>query len=362
VWICGNVRALPPRFPIDGVPREIHAPNLQPGARALVQRLPWGEILFVGHDALVLTGLRHIVVNALALSGALALLAGLAGAAALSVRPLRRIDALRGASRAVLDGDLSVRLPVSRRRDEIDMLAGVANAMMDETERLLWEVKSVGDNVAHDLRTPLTRLRALLYRAVQEAKAAGGEHAMIEQALGETDELLARFRALQRIGEIERRDRQASFAPVRLQEVLEHVVELHAPLAEDRGVDLAADIAADAPQVRADATLLFEAVSNLVDNALKFTPPGGRVSVGLANQAEGPRIEVRDNGPGVPEAERDSVLQRFYRGRRAAGAPGSGLGLSIVAAIARLHQFTLSLDDAGPGLRVTLDCWPPVQT
>ncbi|HEX3886625.1 MAG TPA: ATP-binding protein, partial [Phenylobacterium sp.] len=182
--------------------------------------------------------------------------------------------------------------------------------------------------------------------------------AMIDQALAETDELLVRFRAMQRIGEIERRDRQAFFEPVRLQNVLAHVIELHEPLAEDRGVALAAEIAADAPEVSADPTLLFEAVSNLVDNALKFTPRGGRVCLRLTAREEGPRIEVADNGPGVPQDERDAVLQRFYRTQRARAEPGSGLGLSIVAAIARLHHFTLVLEDAHPGLRVALNCWP----
>lgn len=358
VWISGNVRRLPAGLPIDGAPREVHAAGLQPGARALAQRMPWGEVLYVGHDALVLTGLRKIIVNALALSGGLILVLGLAAAAALSLRPLQRIDTLRAASRAALKGELGVRLPVSRRRDEIDMLAGVANAMMDETERLLWEVKSVGDNVAHDLRTPLNRLRALLYRVHQETQLQGAERGMIDQALAETDEMLTRFRALQRIGEIERRDRQAFFEPVRLQSVLEHVIELHEPLAEDRGVVLATDITADAPEVSADPTLLFEAVSNLVDNALKFTPRGGRVTVRLAVREEGPRIEVADNGPGVPEAEREAVLQRFYRAARSRTDPGLGLGLSIVTAIARMHHFTLVLDDARPGLLVALNCWP----
>nr|MEA2797064.1 hypothetical protein [Phenylobacterium sp.] len=358
VWIAGNVRALPPGLPIDGKTRELHERGLQPGARASVTRLPWGEILFVGHDALVLTGLRTIIVNALAVSGVLILIFGLAAAAALSLVPLRRIEDLREASRAALKGQLGVRLPVSQRRDEIDMLAGVANAMMDESERLLWEVKSVGENVAHDLRTPLNRLRALLYRVSQETKAEGAERQMIDQALAETDDLLARFRALQRIGEIERRDRQAFFEPVRLQSIVEHVLELHEPLAEDRGVALDAEMAADAPAVSADPTLLFEAVSNLVDNALKFTPRGGHVRLRLAAREQGPSIEVADNGPGVAEADREAVLQRFYRAKRTANEPGSGLGLSIVTAIARLHHFTLVLEDARPGLRVTLHCWP----
>ncbi|WP_133255001.1 sensor histidine kinase [Phenylobacterium hankyongense] len=358
VWIAGNIHALPAGLPMDGNPRQIHVHGLQPGARALVTQTPWGETLFVGHDALVLSGLRAILINALAISGAAILLLGLAAAAALSVPPLRRIENLREASRAALEGQIGVRLPVSRRRDEIDMLAGLANAMMDESERLLWEVKSVGENVAHDLRTPLNRLRALLYRVRQETRLEGAEREMIDQALAETDDLLVRFRALQRIGEIERRDRQAFFEQVRLQQVLDDVIELHEPLAEDRGVSLERDIQADVPTVSADPTLLFEAVSNLVDNALKFTPRGGRVRLRLVAREQGPRIEVLDNGPGVPEGERDAVLQRFYRAQRTRTEPGSGLGLSIVTAIARLHHFTLSLDDAKPGLRVALDCWP----
>jgi signal transduction histidine kinase len=216
--IAGNVRHLPPAPILDAAPHDLQEAGFQPGARALVERLPSGQILLVAHDAKVLSGLREIIINALAVSGAAILLLGLAAAALLSLAPLRRIDHLRAASRAALKGELGVRLPVSHRRDEIDMLAGLANAMMDETERLLWEVKSVGDNVAHDLRTPLNRLRALLYRVSQETKLEGCDRQMVDQALDETDALLVRFRALLRIGEIERRDRQACFEPVHLAE------------------------------------------------------------------------------------------------------------------------------------------------
>ena len=356
--IAGNVSHLPQGAVIDGAPRDLQEAGFQPGARALVERLPSGRILLVAHDAKVLSGLREIIINALAVSGAAILLLGLTAAALLSLAPLRRIDHLRAASRAALKGKLGVRLPVSRRRDEIDMLAGLANAMMDETERLLWEVKSVGDNVAHDLRTPLNRLRALLYRVSQETRLVGGDREMIEQALEETDSLLVRFRALLRIGEIERRDRQACFESIHLQSVLEHVLEAYEPLAEDREVVLACEITPGAPAVFADPALLFEAISNLVDNALKFTPAGGRVTLRLKVCDQGPRIEVADNGPGVPEGEREAVLKRFYRSERARTEPGSGLGLAIVTAIARLHHFDLSLADAKPGLRIALDCWP----
>jgi signal transduction histidine kinase len=357
-WIAGNYTRLPPTAKWDGVPREFKERGLQPGARALVRELPWGQVLFVGHDSRVLGGFRTVVINALVLSGVVMLIIGLGAGALLSLSPLRRIESLRNASRAALFGRLGVRLPVSKRRDEIDMLAGVANAMMDETERLLFEVKSVGDNVAHDLRTPLTRLRARLYRLQQEAELGGDARRMLDEAVTEIDALLVRFRALLRIGEIEGRDRRAGFEPVSLKSVLQQVYEFHEPFAEDRGVVLKTHIADDAADVAADRALLFEALSNLVENAVKFTPAGGEVGIALVNREEGPRIEVTDSGPGVPTDEREAVMKRFYRSERTRATPGSGLGLSVVTAIVRLHGFDVWLDDAKPGLRVSLDCWP----
>ena len=356
-WIAGNVRRLPLHAPLDGVPRTLREPGFQPGARALAERLPSGEILFVGFDAKVLTGLRSILLESLIWSGALITILGLSLGAALSLGPLRRIQAVQDASLPILEGDVGARLPTSGRRDEIDMLAGIANRMMDEVERLLWAVKSVGDNVAHDLRTPLTRLRAVLYRARQTTGPDDPHFDMISQALAETDALLARFKAIQRISEIDRRERRAGFAAVPLKALVEEIGELYGPLAEDRGLSLIAEAEA-ASDVMADRELLFEAFSNLVDNAVKFTPSGGAVRLRLTYPPPGPRLEIIDSGPGVPEAEREAVLERFYRGARERDTPGSGLGLSIVAAIVRLHDYRLVLGDAKPGLRVTLDCWP----
>ena len=360
-WIAGNVHALPPHVPPDGVPRELREKGFQPGARALEERLASGEILFVGFDAKTLAGLRAIILSSLIWSGALIIPLGLGLGAALSLGPLKRIGAVQQASLPILDGDLSARLPTSNRRDEIDMLAGIANGMMDEVERLLWAVKSVGDNVAHDLRTPLTRLRALLYRVRQEAGVGDSHRAMLEQALSETDALLGRFKAIQRISEIDRRERRAGFAPVRLQALVEEIGDLYGPVAEEQGLNLVID-ADRVGESLGDRELLFEALSNLVGNALKFTPPGGEVRLTLTARPEGPRLEISDNGPGVPENEREAVLQRFYRGHVEGDIPGSGLGLSIVAAVARLHDFRLVLGDAEPGLKVTLDCWPAAMT
>jgi signal transduction histidine kinase len=357
VWITGNVRELPARLPIDGAPRNLQGRQFQPGARGLAQRLPWGEVLVVGFDAKTLAGLRDIILQSLLVSGGLIILLGLGLGAAMSVAPLRRVRDVQDASRLIMEGDLTARLPITGHHDEIDMLASIANTMMAEVERLLGEVKSVGDNVAHDLRTPLNRLRGLLYRAEQSFEGEDARRILLTQALRETDELLSRFRALQRIAEIDRRERRAGFAEVELAGLLADVVELYAPLAEDRGQVLELKAARTDP-IQADRELLFEALSNLLANAIKFTPENGRIRIALAACADGPRIEIADSGPGVASEERDSVLQRFYRSRRDQATPGSGLGLSIVAAVFRLHDFRLALADAEPGLRVVIDCWP----
>jgi signal transduction histidine kinase len=356
-WIAGNVRRLPPSVILDGRPRELQEKGFQPGARALAERLPWGEVLFVGFDAKTLTGVRRILEKSLIVSGALIFVLGMAVSAAVSLDPLRRVRDIQKASEPILAGDVSARLPVSSRQDELDMLASISNRMMDEVERLLWQVKSVGDHVAHDLRTPLNRLRALLYRMRQERADADPGAPQLDQALQEIDTVLVRFKAIQRIGEIDRRERRAGFRAVCLDELVEELGAFYEPLAEDRGVELKLKIQ-DTREILADRELLFEAVANLVGNAIKFTPPGGRIHLALKCSAQGPAIEVSDNGPGVPEEEREVVIQRFYRGRHSQGTPGSGLGLSIVCAIARLHDFRLRLADARPGLRATLECWP----
>ncbi|MGA0601280.1 sensor histidine kinase [Caulobacter sp. KR2-114] len=358
VWITGNVRALPPRLPVDGRPRELKVKGLEPGARGLAERLPWGEVLFVGFNAKVLTGLRNILLTSLIWSAGIIILAGLGLGALLSLGPLRRIAEVQAACRRVIDGDFASRLPVSRRRDEVDMLAATVNGMVTETERLLAEVKSVGDNVAHDLRTPLTRLRARLHRLCEGIADDDPGKATVREALGETDALLTRFRALQRIAQIDRLKRRAGFGPVRLDVFCADLIDLFAPLAEDAGLTFAADLAA-VGEISADRELLFEALTNLVGNAIKFTPAGGKVRLVLSRQPHGPRLEILDTGPGVAPEDREAVLQRFHRVRTGdAGPAGSGLGLSIVAAIARLHDYRLTLADANPGLRVILDCWP----
>lgn len=360
VWITGNVESLPRGMPIDGQPHELQAQGgIPPDARALGERLPWGEILIVGRDVTQLAEVRWIILRALLWSGALVTVIGLAGATVLSVPPLRRIRAVQEASTAIMRGNLAVRLPNAGRRDELDMLAAIVNTMMDEIQGLMADAKSVGDSIAHDLRTPLTRLRLLLHRVQQESHLPAHHRAALDEALSEADALLSRFHALMRISEIDNQRRRAGFANVDLRAIVEQAKTLYEPLAEDCGLTL--DTIAEARgEISADAELLFEALSNLIDNAIKFTPAGGHIVLRLSRTVDGLLLEVIDDGPGIESAERGLAVQRFYRSQRDQRSPGAGLGLSIVAAITRLHAFTLTLEDAGPGLRVALQCWPKV--
>lgn len=255
-------------------------------------------------------------------------------------------------------GELSVRMPIAGRRDELDLFAGMVNAMIEEVERLLGEAKSANDAVAHDLRTPLARVRTLLHRVLQADETAASSRDAISQAMTELDLTLERFRALLRISEIEAQARRAGFRPVDLAEVLRQAIELYEPLAEARGIGLRLRLAEVAP-VDGDDKLLFEAVSNLIDNAIKFSPAGGEVEIALRPVAGAMEIAIEDRGPGIAPEERQVVLLRFHRGGGAGPVAGSGLGLSIVAAIARLHRVELRLEDNRPGLRAVLACPPP---
>jgi signal transduction histidine kinase len=321
-------------------------------ARLIARRLSSGEVLVVGRDVNQLQEMRGIIAAALIWSGGAVILVGLACGVALSLRPLQRLQTLQAACGEIADGDLTRRLPTSGRHDELDMFAATVNYTMGEVERLMGEVKGATETIAHDLRTPLTRARAQLHRLQQAPSASPADLARIT---AELDTVLERFHALMRITELEARERHGGFAPTDLSRLLADVADLYQPLAEASGVNFELETAAPVV-VDADPKLLFEAVSNLLDNGIKFAGKDGRVRLRLA--PGGPQIIVEDDGPGIPEAEKGAVLQRFYRSRRDRMVPGSGLGLSIAAAIVRLHRFELALADAHPGLRAVIDCRP----
>ena len=363
-YVDGNIERVPDDLPVDGT---IHAlPNgldrrgrtAREPARGLAMRLDGGEVLVIARDTSVVDQVAVIIRKASLWGLTLTIIPGLIGGLLLSRRPLQRVREIEAAIEPIARGDLGRRLPVSRRGDEVDLLAMIVNRMLGEIERLLVEVKGVCDSIAHDLRTPLTRLRAQLHRMQQQAGEDGIE-ATLEHCIADVDSLLERFRALLRISELEDLRRRSGFADVDLGEILGEVHELYAPLAEDGSIAFGLD-AANGLAVHGDRHLLFEAFSNLVANAIKFTPNGGSVSVRASSETRGPRVAIADSGPGIPSGEREAVLQRFYRSERGRDTPaqGYGLGLSIVSAIVRLHGFRLQIDDnASGGAQITVDCW-----
>ncbi len=249
-------------------------------------------------------------------------------------------------------GDLRQRLPVDGRGDEFDRLAGNVNRMLDKIEHLMGEMRSVGDAVAHDLRTPLTRLRARLERSRDHAATVDEFREAVGQGLAWIDQTLAMVTAVLRIGEMEDERRRAAFGTLDLKDLAEEAVDLFEPLAEERGIRLQARIA-PVPAIHADRDLCAEALSNLIDNALKFTPEGGTVQVVVARRDGMCLLAVEDTGPGIPAAERERVFRRFYRAEAARATPGNGLGLGLVAAIAKLHGATIAVTEApGGGCRL----------
>jgi signal transduction histidine kinase len=358
--VAGDTSLRPSDLSLDGRPRDApHPPGATP-SRALAKRMPWGEILIVERDTRQLVALRRIIEGALLWSGGAIALFGLISAVALSLNPLARIAAMRRASDAISAGDFAMRVPTTGSGDELDELAQIANRMMDEAERLMSEARTVGQGVAHELRSPLTRLRAMLDHASASFEAGDPRRRLLENCVAEADGVLKRFQALLRIAALEARGRRTAIERVSLSDMVAQIAELYDPLAADLGVALTAHAAAHVV-IHGDGELLFEAVSNLVDNALKFTGAGGHVVASALSTPGGAVLEVRDDGPGIPEAERSLVTRRFYRGQRPPSVDGYGLGLSLVAAVVDLHGFGLSFHDAGPGTIVRIVCAPEAQ-
>jgi signal transduction histidine kinase len=275
----------------------------------------------------------------------------------LSWRELRRVRMVHRAVARILLGDLKERLPARNAADDFDRLAMAVNRMLDEIEHLLEEIRGVGDNIAHDLRTPLTRVRARLERSREATRDAAELDAGIDAAIAGLDQTLQIVTALLRIAEIEAGNRHAAFGDIDLARIVHDVAELYGPIAENAGIELT--VAAEEPRlVKGDRDLLVEAVANVLDNALKFAPPRSRIDLAVIDGPEGPIVRVRDRGPGIPPEERQQVLKRFYRGDKSRTLPGSGLGLGVVNAVMALHRFRIAIGDAQPGCMFDLICTP----
>ena len=356
-WMAGSRVTLPQPLPSLDQPFDFTlAARRQGGAvPRRLHRLDTGEFFLAAEDVSQIQHFRHLLAAAMSSGGLVVLMIGLAGGMIVGAAALDRIDGVARAIERIINGNLSERLPLTRKGGDLNRLIRVVNRMVDEIERLMNEVKGVTDNIAHDLRTPLTRLLAGLER-VRRRDATSEEYAdAIDDAIVETRGLLATFNALLRIAEIEAGARRAGFKTLDLSpwSPMSRISTNRWPSGRVFRLRSNNEPASDG-LLAGDPSLLFEAIGNLVDNAIKFTPPGGQVALRALRRGDRLGIEVSDTGPGIPEEERDAVLRRFHRVDKCRNAPGSGLGLSLVAAVAKLHGFDLAIEDAQPGCRVTL--------
>ena len=322
--------------------------------RAILHLLPTGDIFMVAQDMRETREFRDLLIAAMASSGLVVLVLGLTGSAMIGAVALGRIDRVTQAIERIVEGDLSERLPSGGTGGDLDRLIQIVNRMLDEIERLMHQVKGVTDDIAHDLRTPLTRLVAGLERAHRRASTVEEYAGAVDEAIGEAKGILATFGALLRIAEVEAGARRAGFTTVDLNTVAGDVTDFYEPLAETKGIALVLETAGVPAEMPGDPSLLFEAIGNLVDNAIKYTPAGGRVALRVCGRGDRLGIAVSDTGPGIPASERDMVLRRFHRVDKCRHTPGSGLGLSLVAAVAKLHGLHLRIEDGEPGCRVTI--------
>jgi hypothetical protein len=344
-----------------------------PDHHALVRvfQLSGGFRMLVGRDLEERVRLYHIVLAAGRWSVAIVIVLGLAGGLFVTRRVLRRVDAMTETTKTIMGGDLSGRLPVAGTGDELDRLAENLNAMLERIEALMYGLKEVSDNIAHDLKTPLTRLRNRAEDALRAGKSEGEYRAALEQTIEESEGLIGTFNALLMIARAESGQVSDDVSEFDATEIAHDIGELYEPLAEEKGIALKVD--ADAPaRLKGNRELVSQALANLVDNAIKYAAPqqgainGATPEIVVRALNEGDRIllTVADSGPGIPEADRARAVERFVRLEQSRSQPGSGLGLSLASAVARLHGGELMLEDNHPGLKsvIALPRGGPVQS
>lgn len=365
--LSGNVTALPPGIlesngwietpyrrldETEGANQPIH------NALVRVFQLPGGFRILVGRDLEERERLYDIVLSAGRWSVALVIVLGLGGGLFVTRRVLRRVDAMTETSRSIMAGDLGERLPVDGTGDELDRLAENLNIMLERIEALMHGLKEVSDNIAHDLKTPLTRLRNRTEEALRTAASESEYRAALEGTIEESDGLIRTFNALLMIARAESGQARDDMAEFDAAEVARDIGELYEPLADEKGIALRVDAETPA-MLKGNRDLVSQAVANLVDNAIKYSvspdrpadAPPLEIVIQAANEGDRVLLIVADNGPGIPEADRARALERFVRLEQSRSLPGSGLGLSLAAAVARLHGGDLTLGDNAPGLK-----------
>jgi signal transduction histidine kinase len=323
-------------------------------ARARVFRIEGGFLLLVGRDIHDLELTKQRIIITLVWGLAITLVLGGLGGAMMSRTTVRRIESINQASREIISGDLGRRIPTRNTGDDFDVLADNLNAMLDRIGSLMEDVRRVSDNIAHDLRTPLARLRNRLEELHLQSSGSGANPEGIEQAVAEADRLLNTFNALLRIARIESQHGEESFTAIAMGDLIRDVAELYEPLMEEKSQTLAMQLTGEV-KLSGDRDLLFQAIANLLDNATKYTPAGGGIRIELARLNGKGRLVIADSGPGIPEAAREKVFQRFFRLEQSRTTPGNGLGMSLVAAVVALHRMSIRLEDNSPGLRVVIE-------
>jgi signal transduction histidine kinase len=357
--IVGNLDAWPDLVSISGnivefdYERRAGSRTEDRRARGREFTLAGGYLLLVARDIAERYETEQLFTTTLPWSLLLMILLGLFGGILISRNFLARLDQINRTSREIMAGDLSRRLPLGRGGDEFDTLAINLNRMLERTERLMRGMREVTDSIAHDLRTPLNRLRNRLEGVLTTVGPDGPGASEIEAAVEETDRLIGTFNALLMIAETEAGVARQTMEQVDLRGIVEGVAELYAPLSDEKEITLSIPPSGSAI-VACNPSLVSQALANLLDNAIKYTPVGGRVTVALEHTPAGIALNVGDSGPGIPVEDRARVLERFVRLEASRHSPGTGLGISLVAAVARLHDARFELADNHPGLKATL--------
>lgn len=353
--LAGNLslrRQVVGRFALHGRSRAAEGEEAH-RIRARGVKLDDGSYLVIGQDANQLDELQGLIIRAFSWSLAATLILAIFGGLLMSASVLRRIGAVARSSRAIMQGDLSQRIQNRGVGDEFDQLADALNAMLARIETLMDGLKQVSNDIAHDLRTPLSRLQQRLDAVRRSSPSISDYENLVDRSMRDMDAILEIFTAMLRIAEIESTRRKSSFSEVGLSELLQTVLEVYESLAAEKSQTLVGRIAPTLV-VHGDRELLTQLFANLVENAIKHSPPGSRVAVEATESSGVVEAVVADTGPGIPEAEHGQVFRRFYRLEASRSMPGSGLGLSLVAAVAALHGIEIALDDNNPGLRVRL--------
>jgi signal transduction histidine kinase len=360
--ITGNLETLPHDLQPDNVLRDAvvdrtdESGSTRQVVRLIARKLPNGDVLAIGRNNDEVAEIAHVVSAAFALGVVPAVLVCLAIGIILNARARRRIVEVNERVQRIVAGNLHERLPHRNADDPFSRLAMIVNSMLDETETLIQSLAGVGSDIAHDLRTPLARARLILERGRSKARTLEQLQLVADRTTEALDQALSIITAILRLTEIEKSHRSAGFGRVALAELIREVADMYEPIAEDKGIALRTHSQHEL-SVHGDRDLLVEAVANLVDNAIKYTPAGGEVEIGLFRGNREAIVRVRDTGSGIRERERHAVLRRFYRSNSVRHMSGLGLGLNLVAAIVKLHDFRFTIHP-GAGCVVEIGCPP----